>query len=295
MKIVVTGSLGNISKPLAEELIAKGHTVTVISSDPERQAAIKALGAAAAIGSLTDAAFLAASFTGADAVYAMIPPNFSAPDSRAYYRSIGNSYFQAAEQSGIKRIVHLSSWGAHLDHGTGFILGSHDVEGILNRLSGVNLTHLRPGSFYYNLLGFIPMIKKMGFIGNNYGDDDKIVMAAPADIAAAAAEELTATNPAHKVRYIASDELTANEAARILGAAIGRLELKWVTFTDEQTQSGLEQSGMPAAVAGQLVELGAAIHSGRMGEDYELHKPASMGKVSMQDYARDFAAAFEKD
>lgn len=37
MKVIVTGSLGNISKPLTKELLQKGHTVTVISSDPEKQ------------------------------------------------------------------------------------------------------------------------------------------------------------------------------------------------------------------------------------------------------------------
>ncbi len=37
MKIVITGSLGNIGKPLAEKLFAHGHSVTVISSNPEKQ------------------------------------------------------------------------------------------------------------------------------------------------------------------------------------------------------------------------------------------------------------------
>ena len=45
MKITITGSLGNISKPLTIELVQKGHAVTVISSNPERQKQIEALGA----------------------------------------------------------------------------------------------------------------------------------------------------------------------------------------------------------------------------------------------------------
>ncbi|WP_461105828.1 hypothetical protein [Spirosoma koreense] len=35
MKIVVTGSLGNISRPLTQELIQKGHSVTLINSKPD--------------------------------------------------------------------------------------------------------------------------------------------------------------------------------------------------------------------------------------------------------------------
>lgn len=75
MKVIVTGSLGNISKPLTQELVQKGHTVTVISTKPEKQKDIEALDATAAIGSLEDVDFLTATFTGADGVYCMIPPN----------------------------------------------------------------------------------------------------------------------------------------------------------------------------------------------------------------------------
>jgi nucleoside-diphosphate-sugar epimerase len=45
MKVVVTGSLGNISKPLATELLEKSHMVTVISSDREKQKDMETLGA----------------------------------------------------------------------------------------------------------------------------------------------------------------------------------------------------------------------------------------------------------
>ena len=36
MKITLTGSLGNISKPLAEILIKNGHEVTIISSNSKK-------------------------------------------------------------------------------------------------------------------------------------------------------------------------------------------------------------------------------------------------------------------
>lgn len=144
--------LGNIGKPLTTQLVEKGHMGTVISSKPEKQKDIEALGATlavsaklhAAIGSLEDVDFLVSTFTGADAVFAMVPPNYAAPDPREYYRGLGNNYAQAIQQSGVKHLVYLSSFGAHLDKGTGFILGSYDVEGILNGLSDVAVTHLRP-------------------------------------------------------------------------------------------------------------------------------------------------------
>lgn len=293
MKIVLTGSLGHIGQPLAHQLVQAGHAVTVISSKADKRAAIEEMRATAAIGSLENPDFLAATFAGAEAVYCMVPPNMAAPDVLAHYRAIGHSYAQALARAGVKRVVHLSSWGADLDHGTGFILGSHQVEGILNELPNVALTHLRPGSFYYNLYGFVGMIKAQGIIGTNYGGEDIMVLAAPTDIAAAAAEELTKTpTPGTSVRYVASDERTCADLARALGAAIGRPDLQWLTFGDEQTQQAMEQQGIPAQVAALYVELGASIHSGAMRQGYLQHRPQTMGQVKAEDFAQEFAAAF---
>ncbi|MCF0056337.1 SDR family oxidoreductase [Dyadobacter sp. CY356] len=119
MNIVITGSLGNIGKPLTAELVQKGHTVTVISSKAERQKDIEALGAKASIGSMKDADFLIKTFTGADIVYLMeawegIGSIFDKDiDFTAGFHQIGNNYKKAVTASGVKNIVHLSSVGAH--------------------------------------------------------------------------------------------------------------------------------------------------------------------------------------
>jgi hypothetical protein len=96
------------------------------------------------------------------------------------------------------------------------------------------------------------------------------------------------------VRYVASDELTTNEIASVLGAAIGKPDLKWRTFTDEQMQEGMEKRGMPAHLVENFVEMGANTHSGALREDYERHKPITMEKVKMEDFAKEFANTFIK-
>lgn len=121
MKITVTGSLGNISKPLAKQLIAAGHQITIVSSNADKIADIEALGATAAIGSIADAAFLTRAFTGADVVYTMIPPNFGANNYRQYVGDSAKNYVEAIKKAGITRVVNLSSIGAHVDGGTGQI------------------------------------------------------------------------------------------------------------------------------------------------------------------------------
>lgn len=298
MKVIVTGSLGNISKPLTKELVQKGHQVTVISSDREKQKDIEALGAKSAIGSLENVEFLAASFTDADAVYCMVPPNnyFDRNlDLLAYYRRLGNNYAQAIAHSGVKRVVNLSSIGAHLDKGSGILIGARDVEKILNALSSdAAITHMRPTSFYYNLLTYIHTIKAEGSIAANYGADDKVPWVSPIDIAAAIAEEIATPLVGRKIRYVASEELTCNETASILGVAIGKPDLQWIIITNEQMLSGLEAAGMNPQIAAGLVEMYGSLHSGLLAEDYYRNKPAVMGKVKLVDFAKEFAAAFLK-
>jgi uncharacterized protein YbjT (DUF2867 family) len=294
MKIIVTGSLGHISKPLTTVLAKKGHTITVISSKPDKQKDIQALGANAAIGSVEDADFLVSTFTGADAVYTMVPPaNYFNPDidPMEYHRRIGNNYAKAIQQSGVKRVVHLSSIGAHLEKGSGLILGHRAVEGILNNLPDVAITFMRPAGFYYNLYGFMPAIKNQGFIAANYGADEKLIWVSPIDIADAIAEEITTPLPGRKIKYVASDELTGNETARILGEAIGKPDLKWILIPSEQWQTGLVTVGMNPLAAAGLVEMFASQHSGALTADYYLNRPA-LGKVKLKDFAKEFAATF---
>lgn len=296
MKITITGSLGHISKPLTQQLLQGGHTVTVISSNPQKQKDIEALGALAAIGSVADVAFLASAFTGADAVYCMIPPNhYYDPelDLNAYVLRTAQHYAQAIRQSGVKRVVHLSSIGAHLDKGTGLILTHRDAENILKELPGIGLTHMRPTSFHYNLLSFIPQIKHSGKITANYGGDDKVVWVAPADIAAAVADEIVSPLDGRKIRYVASDELSCNEVAAILGAAIGKPGLEWETISDQQTREGMEAAGLNPGIAAGLVEMQSSIHSGVFFEDYYRNRSV-LGKVKMTDFAREFAAVYNQ-
>ncbi len=299
MKIVVTGSLGHISKPLTEQLLQNGHSVTVISSTPERKPQIEALGAQAAIGTMQDVNFLAATFQGADIIYAMeaiglerfFDPNL---DIYAAMKQIGQNYKQAILQAGVKKIVHLSSIGAHSNQGVGMLRFHNDVESILQQLpADVSIKFMRPVGFYYNMYSFIETIKTQGAIISNYGGDEKEPWVAPLDIAAVIAEEIEKPFAGREVRYIASDEVSPNEVASILGEAIGQPDLKWLVISDEELLKGLIASGMNAEIARGFVEMNAARLRGNLYEDYYRNRP-TLGQVKLKDFAREFTAVYNQ-
>lgn len=309
MKIVLTGSLGNISKPLAQQLIAEGHSVTVISSNTEKQKEIREFGATAAIGKIEDVSFLTDTFTGADAVYCMIPMSMSETHQQAYMHKVANNYLQALKQAAVKRVVILSGWSANLIKG-------ENVEDLFNELTDASITIMRPGSFYTNFYFSMDLIKGKGFIGKyltlrysglmallrgrtglllgNYGGEDKIVFVSPKDIAVAVAEELTIPpTEKMKIRYVGSEEMTCNEAAKIIGTAIGKPYLKWVLISDKQMLQGLKMAKMPQELAETMVEMQSVMHSGAPLKNFHKSNP-KMGKVKLTDFAKEFAAVYHQ-
>jgi uncharacterized protein YbjT (DUF2867 family) len=289
-KYVITGSLGHINKPLVAGLIQAKKDVTVITRDAGKVKEIEALGAKALVGSVADPAFVNTAFRGAEVVYAMIPPIWQADDWRRAQDEVGDAYAEAIKTNRVPFVVTLSSIGAHLSEGCGPVNALHAFEASLNRIDGLRLKHLRPASFYYNLLNQIGMIKAAGIVGSNYGGQ-KIPMVHTNDIAEVALEELIQLNfTGHSVRYIVSDLRTGDEIAQVLGEAVGK-KFPWVVFSDEDQLKGLLQAGVPSSHASPYVEMGAALRTGKMQEDLLKHLPA-FGPTKLEQFAKEFAAAF---
>ncbi len=294
MKYVIIGGAGHISKLLTEKLLAAGHTVTVVGRNAENLKELVAKGAKAAVGSVEDVKFLTGAFRGADAVYTMIPPNFAPSDWKAWIGQIGTNYANAIKEAGVKYVVNLSSIGAHLPDGVGPVSGLYRAEQALNKLQGVNIKHLRPAYFFTNFLASVPLVKNAGIIGSNFGGDNlKMVLTHTDDIANVAFEELNNLDfTGNSARYIASDEKTTLEIASAIGNAIGKPALPWIAFSDADSLNGMVQAGLPQEIAKNYVEMGNAIGSGIMFEDYWKHHPEKLGAVKLQDFAKTFAAVY---
>ncbi|AYB35580.1 NAD(P)H-binding protein [Chryseolinea soli] len=302
MNIVLTGSVSHVGKPLTQELVGKGHSVTVITSKAERIKEIESLGATAAVGSMLDVHFLATTFQGADIVYLMetldaVGGDFGDKDSDLIdaISQIGQNYKQAVLEAGINQIVHLSSIGAHMKKGNGFLQFHHNVETILKQLpEEVSIKFMRPVGFYTNMFGFIRSIKTKGAIISNYGGDKKEPWVSPEDIAAAITEEMDKPFGGRNVRYVASDEVSPNEIAKALGNAIGKPDLQWQVISDEQLLNGWIKGGFNPQIARGFVEMQASQRSGLLYEDYYLNKP-TLGKVKLDSFAIQFAVAYHAE
>ncbi|HEY9195992.1 MAG TPA: NAD(P)H-binding protein [Mucilaginibacter sp.] len=295
MKITTTGSLGNVAKPLVKKLIAAGHEVTVISTKEDKKSEIEALGARAAIGSISDTTFLTEAFKGADAVYTMMPPSMGPGNMIQNIAAAGQAYADAILAAGVKRVVLLSSVGADAPEGTGPVGGVHRVEHIFqDQLTNIQVTVIRSGFFYVNFFRDIPLIKNRGVFGNNYSGDDQLALTHHDDLSTAIANELQTNGNGFEVKYVVSDVTTGNKLAALFGKAIEKPELTWTEIPDEQLKQGMLSAGLPSELAGLITELGQGVRTGIVMKDFFAKGREVTGKIKLGQFADDFKNRYEQ-
>jgi uncharacterized protein YbjT (DUF2867 family) len=263
----VMGATGNIGSKITNLLLSKDKNVNVIGRSAERLQQFVDKGATAGLGDANDADFLAQAFTDSEAVFAMIPPDYTAIDFRQYQNKIGDRIATAIEKSGVSHVVNLSSHGAHLPDRTGPILGLRDQEQRLNQLKSVNVLHLRPTFFMENMLMSIDMIKNMGINGSHIRGDLPFAMIATQDIAQVAVQHMLERDFSGKTakELLGPRDISMNEATRIIGEKIDKPDLPYSHFPREDYINGMMQAGLSQDMAEQLAELDAGINDRLFG------------------------------
>jgi uncharacterized protein YbjT (DUF2867 family) len=290
--ITVMGAAGNTGSVVAAQLLAAGKKVRVIGRSADRLRQHRERGAEMAVGDAQDTAFLTSSFLGAESVYAMVPPDLTQDDLRAYYGRFGESIEKAARETGVRRMVFLSSIGGEQPAGTGPIVGLHDLEERFKTL-GIDLLILRPGYFYENFHGALGLIKQMGVNGGAIEPDTPVAMTATQDIGAAAADELARRDfRGTSVRELLGPrDYTLSEATRILGEKIGKPDLKYVRFSDAEFAGGLVQMGISRGVADAFLEMSKALSTGKVRPLEGRNKRTTM-PTAFETVARRLAEAY---
>jgi uncharacterized protein YbjT (DUF2867 family) len=124
---------------------------------------------------------------------------------------------------------------------------------------------MRPAWFMENHLMSIGLIQTMGINGGAIQGDLPFSQVATKDIAAFAADALADDARKSQVRYLLGPrDWTLADASKVLGAAIGKPELSYVTFPYEQTKAALMQRGLSGEIAGTYIEMGKAFNEGRI-------------------------------
>jgi uncharacterized protein YbjT (DUF2867 family) len=262
--IVITGATGQTGHIAAKTLLERGQKVRVLGRSAAKLAPLAAMGAEALAFDIHDEAALTKAFTGADAVYALNPPDITNEDVIGHYDRNSEALVAAIKGSGVKHVVALSSIGAQLPEGSGPILGLHRMEEKFNTIRHLNVLHLRPAYFMENTLAQISVIQKFGAVGGIIKGDVKFPMIATKDIGVVAAEKLERRDftgiSTHEL--LGPHDISMNEAAKIIGAGIGKPGLSYMEAPVPMFVMGLRQAGLSANMAELIAEMCLSVNTG---------------------------------
>jgi uncharacterized protein YbjT (DUF2867 family) len=262
--IVITGATGRTGGAAAKALLKKGEEVRVVGRAPKKLQPLVQNGADAVAGDVEDAGFLVKVFEGASAVYLVVPEDTSQQDLREHQERATDSFAAAVSSARVPYVVALSSVGAQHSEKTGPIVGLHNLEQKLNRISGVNVLYLRPGYFMENLLLSLAPLCSMGMLPGGMRGDFAMPWIATKDIGEYAAERLSACDfTGSSIQELHGErDISMNEAASVVGKAIGRPELQYRQVPLPMLAGALAQMGLPKNTVALLMEMWEGANAG---------------------------------
>ncbi len=266
MKIAITTPAGHVGSAVADFLLNLGGDVNVklLGRRPDGLRKFMERGAALVVGSLDDAGFLTTATQDVDALFWVTPPGYGSDNVRAFQNRLGKAAASAVRFNQVPRVVNLSSIGAQVSAGAGPINGLHDIEQRLDDATD-NVTHLRSGFFFENLLWQAESIKNEGKISLPVSGSKRFPMIATRDIGEVAAQRLTDEQwTGHSRRELQGPtDLSFDEVASILSQALGR-KIEYAKCDPQAMRHVLLDSAISENAADLMLEMYDAVETGRL-------------------------------
>ncbi|MEU5993522.1 NAD(P)H-binding protein [Spirillospora sp. NPDC047418] len=264
MRIAVTTPQGHVGHHLTSMLIRAGARPLLLARHPQNIPPGLAAHVDIVEADSREPDQVVAATAGVDAVYWVDPPTESA-DPLADYARATEAITAAVERNRIGRVVFQSSVGAEKRHGAGEIDGLAATEVALDRLD-VDVTHLRCGYFFTNLLYDIESVKA-GHLRTVQPIDSSMSWVAPRDIAEVAALTLLSLEwTGRRVQAVhGPEDLSWAQVASILTEELGH-EVRVEQIPDERMREQYLQLGMPPATADALLGMSTGLRDGFVPE-----------------------------
>lgn len=236
IKVLVGGATGQQGGRVARILLEKGHDVRALTRTPDSESAVrlKESGAEVVQGSFDDGDSLERAMSGVDAVYTM--STFFEAGLEAETRQ-GMAVADAALSAGVGHLVFSSVASADRQTGVPHFESKFRVEQHIRSI-GVPYTVVRPVYFYENVLTpFVLPGLMEGKLAVGIPADRLLQQIGVQDIASFAVLALENRDRfLGKSIDIAADELTGEQAARIISEASGR-DIEYVQTPLEQVRA----------------------------------------------------------
>jgi uncharacterized protein YbjT (DUF2867 family) len=221
--IVVTTPTGFIGSKLVKELLAANEAVRLVARDPAKLAPdVRALSQVVR-GSSDDAATLDRALAGAESLFHVVPPLFSAPNVLQHYLQFTRPAIAAMKRNGVRRVVTVSALGRGVEAKAGVVSVAHAKDAEFEA-AGLDVRALWCPGFMENMLQSLESLRSNGSFAGPSRPNVKNPLVATRDIAAVAARLLRdrSWTGSDGVAVLGPEDLSLDDMAAILSDVLRR-------------------------------------------------------------------------
>ena len=284
--ILITGATGRTGSQAAKLLVAKGQKVRALVRNPEKAAALQAVGVELAVGDAGDAAAVRAALQGVEKI-AIILPN--GEKQLEYEKQLAS----LAAEAGVKHILKVSSMESHAGAPNPTHAAHWDSELHIKSL-GVPWTMVRPSFYMQNFLSNAATIKAENKFYYPFGENGGAVMMDARDVGFFIAHVFTTPGHENQSYDITSgDRLTMRQAAEVISRALGR-KVEYVPQDPAAFRAHLGRFIKSQWHLDAVCDIFREIANGYMTHTTTTFKDVTGREpVSLEAFIRDHAAAFK--
>jgi uncharacterized protein YbjT (DUF2867 family) len=281
--ICVTGASGTVGREVVKQLQALNASFRAAVSSASSAEALRARDVGAVICDYHQPDTVRAALRGCDTLF-LLGPNL------IEQTQLETGVVEAARAAGVRHVVKLSVMGA-VDEAYSLAHVHRPVEKAIEA-SGLSWTFLRPNSYMQNVITFMkPTIQSDSMFYSASGDA-RISHVDTRDIAAVAAQALTAPDRHQGQAYLLTgpEAVTYDDLAAALSSVLDR-PIAHVSLPPEDLKAGMLAEGMPEPLADRMLDLERYFREGHANPiSPDIERITGRPATTLSQYLRDHAS-----
>jgi uncharacterized protein YbjT (DUF2867 family) len=281
---IVLGGTGHVGAALSEALIARGEPVTVVTHNSSRTQELQRKGLQVAVADVFDTQALRRVFRQGERLFLLNPSAHPSTDTDAVERKSVAAIIAALDDSGLRKIVAESTYGAQpVDRG-GDLGILWEMEQALHA-QPIPASIIRAAYYMSNWDASLQTAATEGVVHSMYPADFQLPMVAPRDIGELAARLMTEPVERTGVHYVEGPQsYSASDVAAAFAAALKR-PVRTIVTPREQWVEAFKALGFSEKAAQSYAKMTALTLDGQG----PVPDQPVRGATSLQEYVMELA------
>jgi uncharacterized protein YbjT (DUF2867 family) len=279
---VVLGATGHVGSALVDALLTHREPVTMVVRNRAKARSFEARGARIEIADVYDVDALRRAYASGERLFMLNPPADPSADTQAQERQTAANMLRALQESGIKKVVAQSTFGARPGELIGDLNVLYEMEQGIER-SGVPFSVARGAYYMSNWDAWLELAREEGIVRTFFPADLKIPMVAPKDLGEAAARLMMAPiRQTERILVEGPARYSSNDVAAAFAAVLHR-EVTVEVIPERDWEDTFKALGFSERAAMSYSNMTRTLFESDLPPaDKTLH-----GKVSLNDYIWD--------